>query len=74
MPGWDSPATGGRYPTRWRLRVPSAGVDVKVRSLLDASELDSSATTGVVYWEGPIESEGSHRGEGYLEMTGYAAR
>ena len=69
---WSSPATGGRYPTHWRLQVPSAGVDVEVRSLLDASELDSSATTGVVYWEGPIESEGSHRGEGYLEMTGYA--
>jgi predicted secreted hydrolase len=45
---------------------------MKVNSLLDASELDSSSTTGVVYWEGPIESEGSHRGEGYLEMTGYA--
>jgi predicted secreted hydrolase len=69
---WSSPATGGRYPVRWRLRVPLAGIDVEVRSLLEASELDSSATTGVVYWEGPIESEGSHRGEGYLEMTGYA--
>jgi predicted secreted hydrolase len=25
----------------------------------------------VPYWEGPILIAGSHRGRGYLEMTGY---
>ncbi|WP_255856552.1 lipocalin family protein [Marinobacterium rhizophilum] len=23
------------------------------------------------YWEGPVQVNGSHQGEGYLEMTGY---
>jgi predicted secreted hydrolase len=69
---WTSPATGGRYPVRWRLRVPAHDVDLEVSALLPASELDGSATTGVVYWEGPVEASGSARGEGYVELTGYA--
>ncbi|MEM8665661.1 MAG: lipocalin family protein, partial [Pseudomonadota bacterium] len=27
----------------------------------------------VPYWEGPVRIRGSHRGEGFLEMTGYGA-
>jgi predicted secreted hydrolase len=69
---WTSPATGARYPVRWRLRVPAHDVDLAVRALLPASELDGSATTGVIYWEGPVEASGSQAGEGYVEMTGYA--
>lgn len=69
---WDSPMSGGRYPIRWRLRVPTHGIDVEVRGLLPASELDGRATTGVVYWEGPVVAEGSAPGEGYAELTGYA--
>jgi predicted secreted hydrolase len=69
---WPSPATGARYPTRWRLRVPTEGIDIEVRALLEASELDGTATTGVIYWEGPVEASGSQSGEGYVEMTGYA--
>ena len=69
---WDSPASGGRYPVRWRIEVPAHGIDLEVRGLLPASELDGSATTGVVYWEGPIDAIGSARGEGYAELTGYA--
>jgi predicted secreted hydrolase len=69
---WTSPATGARYPIRWRLRVPGHDIDLEVRALLAASELDGSATTGVIYWEGPVKARGSQNGEGYVEMTGYA--
>jgi predicted secreted hydrolase len=69
---WKSPATGGRYPVRWRVRVPAHEIDLEVVGLLPASELDGSATTGVVYWEGPVEATGSTTGEGYVELTGYA--
>jgi len=69
---WTSPATGGRYPVRWRVRVPAHGLDLEVDALLPASELDGSATTGVVYWEGPVAATGSANGEGYVELTGYA--
>jgi predicted secreted hydrolase len=69
---WQSPATGARYPVRWRLRVPDAGIDLEVDALLAASELDGRATTGVIYWEGPVAATGSTTGEGYVELTGYA--
>ena len=69
---WTSPATGGRYPVRWRVRVPEHGIDLEVTGCLPNAELDGRATTGVVYWEGPVEATGSHRGEGYVELTGYA--
>jgi predicted secreted hydrolase len=69
---WKSLATGARYPVRWRIRVPSGDLDLEISSLLVASELDGSATTGVVYWEGPVSATGSAKGEGYVELTGYA--
>jgi predicted secreted hydrolase len=69
---WSSPTTGARYPVRWRLRLPAEGIDIELRALLADSELDGSATTGVIYWEGPVMAIGSQSGEGYVEMTGYA--
>ncbi|MCG6950505.1 MAG: carotenoid 1,2-hydratase [Acidobacteria bacterium] len=69
---WTSPATGARYPIRWRLRIPAHDVDLDVRALLADAELDGSVTTGVIYWEGPVEAAGTQNGEGYVEMTGYA--
>ncbi|HOC43350.1 MAG TPA: lipocalin-like domain-containing protein [Thermoanaerobaculales bacterium] len=69
---WTSPATGGRYPSGWRIAVPTEKLDLTVAPLLRAAELDGRASTGVVYWEGPVEVTGSHRGEGYAELTGYA--
>ena len=69
---WTSTATGGRYPVRWRINVPEHGIHLEIVGLLPNAELDGRATTGVVYWEGPVEATGSHRGEGYVELTGYA--
>ncbi len=69
---WKSPSTGAVYPSRWRLRVPSAGVDVEVRPLLAAAEIDARESTGTIYWEGPVAVTGSEAGEGYVELTGYA--
>ena len=72
---WASKATGARYPVEWRVHTP-AGV-FSVRSLLDGQELDGSASTGTVYWEGLselLDASGRRVGLGYLEMTGYASR
>lgn len=71
---WTSPATRAAYPVQWQLDV--AGVRYTVRALLDAQELDSRASTGGVYWEGLselLDAGGRSLGQGYLEMTGYAA-
>ena len=68
---WVSPATGVRYPVQWRVRCPAG--QFELRALLDAQELDSSASTGTVYWEGLAEllgAGGARIGLGYLEMTG----
>jgi hypothetical protein len=46
--------------------------DGEVWALLAKAELDDSATTGVIYWEGPFTASGTQRGQGYVEMTGYA--
>ncbi len=69
---WTSPVTGGRYPSGWRIAVPSERLDLEVAPLVPAAELDGRGSTGVVYWEGPVEVTGSHSGEGYAELTGYA--
>jgi predicted secreted hydrolase len=69
---WTSPRTGARYPARLRVRVPGAGIDLEVRPEVPDSELDARASTGTVYWEGPVAVTGTAAGDGYLELTGYA--
>lgn len=64
----DEVAVAGRtVPTRWRLEVPQEGFNVTTSALNDQAWMG----TTIPYWEGPICLEGSHGGEGYLEMTGY---
>lgn len=58
---------GHRVPVRWRVRVPSRGIDVTTTALNDAAWM----STQVSYWEGPVRLDGSHPGRGYVEMTGY---
>ena len=77
VPGrvWVSPQSRARYPVEWTIETPVGRYIVK--SLLDAQELDSRASTGAIYWEGLSElrnENGQRVGLGYLEMTGYAAR
>ncbi|WP_119965980.1 lipocalin-like domain-containing protein [Simplicispira lacusdiani] len=70
---WASPSSGARYPVQWRVQTP-AGL-FEVRALLDGQELDSSGSTGAIYWEGLselLDAAGQPVGRGYLEMTGYA--
>lgn len=61
----------GKYPVSWRIRVPSLGVDLICRAALDDQELHGA--NGPSYWEGAVTYEGTHKGVGYLEMTGYNA-
>jgi predicted secreted hydrolase len=68
---WTNPATGARYPTAWRIEVPSAGLALEVAAEVEACELVSQAT-GVAYWEGPVRVRGSATGRGYGELTGFA--
>ena len=72
---WRSPRTAAVYPSGWRLRVPSAGLDLTLVPVLADQELANTAG-GVSYWEGAVDVDdtatGRHRGRGYVELTGYA--
>jgi predicted secreted hydrolase len=74
---WKSPKTEGKYPNRWKIEIPVAGIKLVVNPLLADQELVTEGSTGVVYWEGAVDGKGRSRGqevtcEGYVEMTGYA--
>jgi predicted secreted hydrolase len=79
---WTSPQSGARYPSRWRLDVPSEGLDLLIEPWLDDQEM----RTSFVYWEGAVRVSGAASspdpprgaprpvtGRGYVELTGYAA-
>jgi predicted secreted hydrolase len=75
---WKSLKTGAVYPSRWRIRVPSARAELELVPNLADQELITRRTTRVAYWEGSVSVRGfvSGRpvsGKGYVEMTGYAA-
>lgn len=70
---WTAPS-GVRYPVGWRLTVPTLGLSLTVRAMLDAQLLPYA----VPYWEGAVSVAGNRSGrpvdgEGYLELTGYTA-
>jgi predicted secreted hydrolase len=62
-------AKWGKYPIAWKIRVPSLKIDLTSKAVPDNQELRSP--TGPNYWEGAVTYEGTERGVGYLEMTGY---
>ncbi len=69
---WNSPLSGARYPVQWQVETPAG--QFAVQALVDNQELDSSGSTGAIYWEGLSElrnGAGAVVGRGYLEMTGY---
>jgi predicted secreted hydrolase len=72
---WESPRSSARYPARWTIAVPRAGLALEARPLSADCELDTRSTD-VIYWEGPVElrerATGRPAGRGYAELVGYA--
>jgi predicted secreted hydrolase len=73
---WTSPVTGADYPASWTVEIPSEKVEIKLQPTVATQELDTRATTGVVYWEGSQVVEATHAGtplggRAYVELTGY---
>jgi len=62
---------GREMPIRWRLELPGRGLDL----IVTAPHAERWMDTTVSYWEGEVRvtdrGDGTPRGEGYLEMTGY---
>ena len=76
---WTSAASKATYPHRWQVSIPSLGLSLKLTPLMADQELRTSRSTQVTYWEGAVAVEGTERGQaikgqGYVELTGYAER
>jgi predicted secreted hydrolase len=74
---WTSHATGGVYPAGWNVTVATESLYVQLSPLLADQELVTAHSTGTAYWEGAVAISGSEaghvvRGDGYVELTGYA--
>jgi predicted secreted hydrolase len=74
---WRSPATGADYPAGWAVEIPAERLVIGLQPTVAAQELDTRATTGVIYWEGSQRVEATRggvdvAGEAYVELTGYA--
>ena len=75
---WTSPTTGADYPAGWTIEIPGDQLTIQLTPSVADQELDTRATTGVVYWEGSQVVRATRAGlplggEAYVELTGYAA-
>jgi RND superfamily putative drug exporter len=75
---WTSPTTRADDPAGWHISIPGEHLVIDLAPTVAAQELDTRATTGVVYWEGSQRVSATHDGhalggEAYVELTGYAA-
>lgn len=71
---WRSSHTQGLYPSAWEVRLTKPDCLLDVKPWMNDQEIDFSPIT---YWEGAVHFEGSCkstpvRGNGYIELTGYA--
>lgn len=76
---WTSAESKATYPAKWRLTIPLLGLILDVTPLLADQELRTSRSTRVSYWEGAVAVTGTKqgrpiKGQGYVELTGYAER
>jgi predicted secreted hydrolase len=76
---WQSPKSGANYPMKWQVMVPAEGIELKINPAFAEQELITNRSTRVTYWEGAVLINGtvrgkSVRGQGYVEMTGYAGK
>jgi predicted secreted hydrolase len=76
---WRSPTSNAAYPTTWAIDLPRYQLKLTTRAAFADQELQTTESTGVTYWEGSINVEGTADGKpvagrGYLEMTGYAGQ
>jgi predicted secreted hydrolase len=69
---WRSPRTNAEYPVA--TTIVTGSTSWQIAPLQQDQELDSSRSTGAVYWEGAVtvKRDGVAAGHGYLELVGYA--
>ncbi|HSS35031.1 MAG TPA: lipocalin family protein [Patescibacteria group bacterium] len=73
---WRSARTGAVYPASWTIEIPDQRLRIGLQPTVPDQELDTRATTGVVYWEGSQVVHATRDGvpvggQAYVELTGY---
>ncbi|MBD2088818.1 hypothetical protein H6F67_02940 [Microcoleus sp. FACHB-1515] len=73
---WKSPSSKATYPAKWAIDLPKLDLSLTAQALMPNQELNTATAT---YWEGAVGFQGSWqdqplRGQGYVELTGYADR
>ena len=76
---WKSPKSGANYPMKWKVSVPGEAIELEITPAFREQELITNRSTRVTYWEGAVQIRGKARGQavrgnGYVEMTGYAGK
>jgi len=76
---WKSPKSGGNYPMKWKVAIPSEEIELELAPAFTDQELITNRSTRVTYWEGAVAIYGTFKnipvtGVGYVEMTGYAGK
>lgn len=76
---WESPHSGSKYPSKWRVQIPSAALNITIAPLVADQELNTAESINLTYWEGAVAGEGTSGTEkvsceGYVELTGYGER
>jgi len=70
---WKSKKTEATYPLSWQIKIPTAGIDLQVKSTINNQEVNFGT---INYWEGPLNVKGLFnnkkvRGVGFMELVGY---
>ena len=63
----SSIASGGRYPDSFTIKIAQESIDIDV-NVINKKQI---MRFGIEYFEGMVTFQGSHQGQGFLEMTGY---
>jgi geranylgeranyl pyrophosphate synthase/predicted secreted hydrolase len=75
LASWRSKRTFYDYPTRWRLQIPEAAIDLSIDAAFEDQELMTTISKPA-FWEGRTEIRGTWGGRpvsgvGYVERSGF---
>ncbi len=56
-----------KLPLNWQLKIKSKDLDVSIK----ATKNDQWNPASIAYYEGTVAVSGTHKGKGFLELTGY---
>ena len=74
MAYWKSHKSKGKYPVKWRIKIPKENIDLELSAVMPNQELITKYTH-INYWEGEMHVSGKRggkkvKGKGYVEITG----